>query len=283
MDRPHLLEMLEGVRSGCIGVETALDRLRKLPFENLGYARIDNHRSLRTGFPEVIFCQGKTLEQIQGIVTRISIDHANILATRAGREVYEGIRDVVDDCEYHEAARIVVIRPVREAGVGSIAVVSAGTADIPVAEEAAVTAEVLGSRVQRIYDVGVAGIHRLLNVCGDLYEANVTVVAAGMEGALASVVGGLVSCPVIGVPTSVGYGASFGGIAALLSMLNSCAAGVSVVNIDNGFGAGFQASLINKPAARSAEGEIQRAPVAGSQREHPDLCPIDRPFPAGAS
>jgi hypothetical protein len=259
MDTKHLQELLEAVRSGRVGVDAAMHHLRKLPFESLGFARIDNHRCVRTGFPEVIFCQGKSLEQIQGIVRLILVNHSNILATRAGKEVFEAIREVTDECEYHEAARIVVVRPEPVKGAGNVAVVSAGTADIPVAEEAAVTAEVLGSRVNRIYDVGVAGIHRLLHVCEELFEANVAVVVAGMEGALPSVVGGLVSCPVIGVPTSVGYGASFGGIAALLAMLNSCAAGVSVVNIDNGFGAGFQATLINRLAVRRGEKEAQPA------------------------
>ncbi|MDR3556003.1 MAG: nickel pincer cofactor biosynthesis protein LarB [Syntrophobacteraceae bacterium] len=250
MDHKHLRDLLEQVQGGLIDLDSAMHKLRKLPFEDLGYARIDHHRCVRTGVPEVIFCQGKTLAQIQGIVERISRNHVNVLATRAGRDVYEAIREVSGDCQYFEMAAIVVIRPEPVEKTGSIAVVSAGTSDMPVAEEAAVTAEVLGNSVKRIYDVGVAGIHRLLDVCDDLFAANVAVVVAGMEGALASVVGGLVSCPVIGVPTSVGYGASFGGVAALLSMLNSCASGVSVVNIDNGFGAGYQASLINKVALK---------------------------------
>jgi NCAIR mutase (PurE)-related protein len=204
---------------------------------------------MRTGTPEVIYCEGKTIPQIQGIVQRISQHHHNILGTRANHEVFEGVKEVVQECEYHEMARIVVVKPQEVEKAGNIAVVCAGTSDLPVAEEAAVTAEVLGNRVNRLYDVGVAGIHRLLNVCDVLFEANVAVVVAGMEGALASVVGGLVSCPVIGVPTSIGYGASFHGVAALLCMLNSCASGVSVVNIDNGFGAGYQANLINKIAS----------------------------------
>jgi pyridinium-3,5-biscarboxylic acid mononucleotide synthase len=243
-----LRTLLEQLRSGTLDVDSVLDRLKTLPFEDLGFAKIDTHRCLRTGVPEVIYCQGKTVEQIQQIVLRISRQHHNILATRAGPEVFEGIRQVVEDCTYHELARLVVVKPHSVGQAGKIAVVTGGTSDLPVAEEAAITAEVLGNQVQRIYDVGVAGIHRLLHSCEDLFQANVAVVVAGMEGALASVVGGLVSCPVIGVPTSVGYGASFGGIAALLSMLNSCASGVSVVNIDNGFGAGYQASLINKLA-----------------------------------
>ncbi len=268
MDTNFLKGLLERVHTGRMGPDEALGALRNLPFEDLGYARIDNHRCIRNGVPEVIYCQGKTLEQIQGIAQRIARHHTNILATRAGAEVYEAIRAVTEDCRYHEAARIVVIQPRETEARGHIAVVSAGTSDMPVAEEAAVTAEVLGNRVTRIYDVGVAGIHRLLAVTKELFAANVAVVVAGMEGALASVVGGLVSCPVIGVPTSVGYGASFGGVAALLSMLNSCASGVSVVNIDNGFGAGYQASLINWLASpREAEDVPEReqrteAPVA---------------------
>ena len=254
MDHKHLRSLLEMVQNGRMNLNAAMLQLKKLPFEDLGYAKIDNHRCVRTGVSEVIFCRGKTIAQIQGIVQRISQYHANVLATRAGPEVYEAVREVVE-CEYFEMAGIVVIRPEPVEQVGEIAVVSAGTSDMPVAEEAAVTAEVLGNRVKRIYDVGVAGIHRLLDVREDLYEANVAVVVAGMEGALASVVGGLVACPVIGVPTSVGYGASFGGVAALLSMLNSCASGVSVVNIDNGFGAGYQAALINKMALKNANAE----------------------------
>jgi NCAIR mutase (PurE)-related protein len=246
MDSQHLLELLKRVQGGQIDVAAAVSQLKHLPFENLGYARIDNHRCVRTGVAEVIYCEGKTVEQTQGIATRLARHHDNILATRASREVYEGIREVTEDCTYHPMARIVVIKPREIDRVGNIAVVTAGTSDIPVAEEAAVTAETLGNRVNRIYDAGVAGIHRILTVREDLFQANVAVVVAGMEGALTSVVGGLVSCPVIGVPTSIGYGASFGGLAALLCMLNSCASGVSVVNIDNGFGAGYQAGLINK-------------------------------------
>ncbi len=267
MDQKHLRDLLEEVRSGRMDTDSALHKLKTLPFEDLGYARIDTHRCVRTGVSEVIFCQGKTVSQIQGIVERISEHHANILATRAGREVFEAIREVDGRCAYHEMAQIVVIRPEPVERSGNIAVVSAGTSDIPVAEEAAVTAEVLGNSVRRIYDVGVAGIHRLLHVCEELFEANVAVVVAGMEGALASVVGGLVSCPVIGVPTSVGYGASFGGVAALLSMLNSCASGVSVVNIDNGFGAGYQAGLINRLVVENggAGKEDRHAPAMGGK------------------
>ncbi len=267
MENEFLRDLLKQVASGQMNLDAAMHALRKLPFEDLGYARIDFHRCLRNGVPEVIYCEGKTLAQIQGIAQRLSQHHVNVLGTRASQEVFEGVREVIPDCEYHEAARLIVLKPRPLAGSGLIAVVSAGTSDIPVAEEAAITAEVLGNKVTRLYDVGVAGIHRLLNHCDDLFRANVAVVVAGMEGALASVVGGLVSCPVIGVPTSVGYGASFGGIAALLSMLNSCASGVSVVNIDNGFGAGFQANLINKIAAKAipdaeiAKPEMQEKPA----------------------
>jgi len=251
MDIQYLKKMLEQVKDGLMDTDTAINHLKNLPFEDLGYARIDNHRCIRTGVPEVIYCQGKTVEQIQGIVKRIALHHSNILATRANKEVFEAIQKTETECVYHDSARIVVINPQPVEKKGNIAVVSAGTSDIPVAEEAAVTAETLGNSVNRIYDVGVAGIHRLLHFREDLFQANVAVVVAGMEGALASVVGGLVSCPVIGVPTSIGYGASFGGLAALLSMLNSCASGVSVVNIDNGFGAGYQANLINKLGIRN--------------------------------
>ena len=261
MDSNHLRNLLEQVQGGTIDLDSAMQHLRKLPFDDLGYAKIDYHRCVRQGVPEVIFCQGKTIPQVQGIVKRISGHHSNLLASRASREVFEGIRDVVEDCRYHEIARMVVINPRDVEKVGNIAVVSAGTSDMPVAEEAAITAETLGNKVNRIYDVGVAGIHRLLNCCEDLFRANVVIVVAGMEGALASVVGGLVSSAVIGVPTSVGYGASFGGIAALLSMLNSCASGVSVVNIDNGFGAGYQASLINMIAANRSSSESVHGPV----------------------
>ena len=250
MDETYLKSLIEKIQNGRIGADAAMDILKRLPFEDIGFARIDHHRCIRNGTPEVIYCEGKTLTQIQGIVQKLAEHHCNILATRAGLPVYEAIQAISLQCAYHEMARIVVINPDPIEKIGRIVVVSAGTSDMPVAEEAAVTAETLGNQVSRLYDVGVAGIHRLLAVWEDLSQANVAVVVAGMEGALASVVGGMVSCPVIGVPTSIGYGASFGGIAALLSMLNSCASGVSVVNIDNGFGAGYQASLINHLASK---------------------------------
>ncbi|MGA9537620.1 MAG: nickel pincer cofactor biosynthesis protein LarB [Desulfobacterales bacterium] len=259
MDRQQLKLLLQQVRDGQTDLESALDRLKTLPFEDLGYAKIDHHRCVRNGVPEVIYCEGKTIPQIKGIVERISQHNINILATRANQDVFDGIKEVVPDSEYHGMARIVVVKPRPVEKQGNVAVVCAGTSDLPVAEEAAITAEVLGNRANRLYDVGVAGIHRLLGVCDELFKASVAIVVAGMEGALASVVGGLVSCPVIAVPTSVGYGASFGGLAALLCMLNSCASGVSVVNIDNGFGAGYQASLINKMAVRGMAGEADRA------------------------
>jgi len=247
MNEQSIKDLLERVKTGDETIEAAVKELKKLPFEDMGYAKIDHHRELRNGYPEVIYCAGKTIEQIKGIVNRLMEENNNILATRASKEVYEAILEVTEDAIYYEAARIVVVKR-RDIIVTEkvIAIVTAGTSDIPVAEEAAVTAETLGNNVNRIYDVGVAGIHRLLANTDALMSANVLVVVAGMEGALASVVGGLVDKPVIAVPTSVGYGANFGGLAALLTMLNSCSSGIGVVNIDNGFGAGYLASMINK-------------------------------------
>jgi len=250
MDLKHLEHLLEQVKNGTVKIDAALEQLKRLPFDDIDFAKIDSHRCIRTGVSEVIYCEGKTIEQIIGIAQKMAENHVNILATRVASETFEEIQEKFADCKYYEAARIIVFNPQPIEKIGKIAVVCAGTSDIPVAEEACITAETLGNNVSRIYDVGVAGIHRLLTTCDDIFTANVSVVVAGMEGALASVVGGLVSCPVIGVPTSIGYGASFGGLSALLTMLNSCASGVSVVNIDNGFGAGYQASLINKIAAR---------------------------------
>jgi hypothetical protein len=216
MDHKRLKKILEKVKSGDLPVDEAFNSLRTLPYDDVGYAKLDLHRSIRTGFPEVVFCQGKTSEQAVEIVKRLAGHHVKVLATR-----------VAPDVKY-------------------VMVLCAGTADLPVAEEAAVTAESMGSRVERAYDVGVAGLHRLFDQKDRIMQANVLIVVAGMEGALPSVVGGMVSCPVIAVPTSVGYGASFGGLAALLAMLNSCAAGVAVMNIDNGFGAGYFAHLVNR-------------------------------------
>ncbi len=221
--------------------------LRTLPYEDLGFAKIDTHRDLRTGFPEVVFCEGKTSEQLAAIAGAIAARGGLLMATRADTAAFDAIREAVPDATYHEKARIVTAGPAREkGGGGSILVVSAGTSDMPVAEEAAVTAEVMGNDVVRLYDVGVAGIHRLFAHRDEFERASVIIVVAGMEGALASVVGGLTDKPVVAVPTSVGYGASFEGLSALLTMLNSCAPGVVVVNIDNGFGAGYFASGVNR-------------------------------------
>ena len=216
-------------------------------FEEMGFAKIDNHRAERRGFPEAIFCEGKTPEQVAQIVQKMNEGKSNILATRADEETFEAVKKLVPEAEYHENARLIVVRKEELTPDPDrfILVMTAGTSDIPVAEEAAITAELMGHRVERVFDVGVAGIHRLFAQQEKIREANVLVVAAGMEGALASVVGGLVSKPVIALPTSIGYGASFGGVAALLGMLNSCAAGVAVVNIDNGFGAGRLAGMMN--------------------------------------
>ena len=241
-------ELLEGVRSGRVSVEDALRELRGMPFEDLGFAKVDHHRGIRKGFPEVVFCQGKTVEQVAEISRRIVERGADLLATRASREMYEAVREFAPQARYNELARAIVLEQVPKERLKGVVIVSAGTADLPVAEEAAETAWIMGNEVEKVYDVGVAGLHRLLGNLDRLMNANVLVVVAGMEGALASVVGGLVDKPVIAVPTSVGYGASFGGLAALLTMLNSCASGVAVVNIDNGFGAGYIASLINRLA-----------------------------------
>ena len=242
--------LLGRVKSGGLTVEQALERLRDLPFEDLGFAKIDHHRGLRQGFAEVIFGRGKTPEQVAAIVRgmlRQKIAKNNILITRADRGMYQAVRRLSSKAKFHPlSGAIVVPRGGGISGKGTILVVSAGTSDIPVAEEALVSAQALGNRATAIYDVGVAGLHRLLESRKEMTEARVIICVAGMEGALASVVGGLVSVPVIAVPTSVGYGASFGGLAALLAMLNSCASNVSVVNIDNGFGAACVASCINR-------------------------------------
>lgn len=247
MDREKIRKLLGAVKAGKLDIDDALRILRSLPYEDLGFAKIDTHRDLRKGFPEVILCKGKTLEQIAKIVERLSPENEFIMATKANREVYQAIKRVKKDAVYHETAGILLIGQ-REGKISkkTILVVSAGTADLPTAEEAAVTAEVMGNVVKRLYDVGVAGLHRLFDNREELVNANVIIVVAGMEGALASIVGGLVNKPVIAVPTSVGYGASFDGLAALLTMLNCCAPGVAVVNIDNGFGAGYLASIINQ-------------------------------------
>jgi len=247
LDREKVERLLEDVKAGKIGVADALRALKSLPYEDLGFATIDTHRDLRKGFPEVILCKGKTPEQIAQIVERLSSGTQCIMATKANREAYEAISNVRTDAIYYESAGMVLIgRRKGKTAKKRILVVSAGTADLPIAEEAAVTAEAMGNTVERLYDVGVAGVHRLLGNREKLFQANVIVVVAGMEGALVSIVGGLVDKPVVAVPTSVGYGASFNGLAALLTMLNCCAPGVVVVNIDNGFGAGYFASVINQ-------------------------------------
>ncbi|MHB1001219.1 MAG: nickel pincer cofactor biosynthesis protein LarB [Armatimonadota bacterium] len=243
----YIYDILNKVKSDELSVNDAAAKLRNQPYEDLGFVKIDHHRKIRTGFPEVVFCQGKTSAQVAEIVKRLSEHNQVVLATRASIEQYKAVLEQVPEAVYHETARVITVGtpPVNE-DERYILVVSAGTADIPVAEEAVVTAESMGSNVKRLYDVGVAGIHRLLDKKDMLDNANVIVVVAGMEGALTSVVGGLTSKPVVAVPTSIGYGASFQGLAALLSMLNTCAEGVAVVNIDNGFGAGYFAHLINR-------------------------------------
>jgi len=240
-------QLLHDVRKRSLTPDEALDRLRHLPFEDLGFAKVDHHRALRVGMPEVILGEGKTAAQVAGIFARLAKHGGNVLATRVNDKQFAAVKKKVRGVEHRELARMIVLqKDATKYGKGMVAVVSAGTSDIPVAEEAVVTAEMMGNEVQHFYDVGVAGIHRLLANREALAKARVVVVCAGMEGALPSVVGGLVGVPVIAVPTSIGYGASFKGMAALLGMLNSCASNVSVVNIDNGFGAGYVASLINR-------------------------------------
>ncbi|NPV26296.1 MAG: nickel pincer cofactor biosynthesis protein LarB [Firmicutes bacterium] len=246
MNTKSLRELLAGVQAGQITVDQALEQLKSWPYEDLGFAKLDHHRHLRNGFPEVIFCPGKTVEQIVSIMQRMSAAHNNVLATRASAEVFAAVQAVIPEAEYHELARLIIVRRQVTPPRGKVLVISAGTADLAVAEEARLTAELLGCGVDCLYDVGVAGIHRLFDQWQKLQAAQVIVVVAGMEGALASVVGGLVDRPVIAVPTSVGYGANFGGLSALLGMLNSCAAGVGVVNIDNGFGAAVLAWSITR-------------------------------------
>ena len=256
MTEQALRELLESIRNGEQSVDEAVARLRVMPFEDIGFAKIDHHRSIRCGFPEVIYCEGKSAAQVAEIFDRCAKAGGNVIATRASGEVYEGVARAHRQAQFHETARVITLRQreVRHGGpsAGTIAVVSAGTSDLPVAEEARVTAEIMDQSTATFYDVGVAGIHRLLAHSEALQSASVAVVVAGMEGALASVVGGLVDYPVIAVPTSVGYGASFHGLAALLAMLNSCASGVTVVNIDNGFGAGYTAALINRRCGAAA-------------------------------
>ncbi len=249
MEIERLKTLLEQVKDGKVAVEDALQSLRTLPFEDLGFSKIDHHRQLRTGFPEVIFCEGKTVAHVKQISERILAAGHPLLATRATPDMYEAVKEIASEARYNALGRTIAVSESDAAGVSGILVVSAGTSDLPVAEEAAETAQMMGNQPERLYDVGVAGLHRLISNHEKLLTARVIIVVAGMEGALPSVVGGLVDCPVIAVPTSIGYGASFGGLAALLGMLNSCASGVTVVNIDNGFGAGYSASLINRLTA----------------------------------
>ncbi len=254
MHEAQLRELLGQVSQGKLPINEAIEALRNLPFEDLGIARIDNHRSLRNGFPEVILCEGKRLDHILTIMEAACAGPGPVLATRASPEVFEAVNRKLPLVEYNELARAMVFNPNPiPKRSGKILVITAGTADIPIAEEAALTADIMGNQVDRLFDVGVAGLHRLLGYMDRIRSASVLVVVAGMEGALPSVVGGLVDNPVIAVPTSIGYGASFQGLSALLGMLNSCAAGVTVVNIDNGFGAGFAASKINRLRAKSDE------------------------------
>jgi pyridinium-3,5-biscarboxylic acid mononucleotide synthase len=249
LNADSIRQLFQDVRKGKITPDEAVNRLRHMPFEDLGYAKVDHHRALRAGMPEVILGEGKTPAQVAGIYARLARHGGNVLTTRASEKQFAAVKKKVRGVEYRELARAIILhKDSTQYGKGMVAVVSAGTSDIPVAEEAVVTAEMMGNEVHHFYDVGVAGIHRLLANREALTKARVVIVCAGMEGALPSVVGGLVGVPVIAVPTSVGYGASFKGMAALLGMLNSCASNVSVVNIDNGFGAGYVASLINRLA-----------------------------------
>jgi hypothetical protein len=248
MNIQKLEHLLKDVKSEKISIEQALIRLKSLPFEDLGYARVDHHRSLRKGFPEVIWGEGKSVSQILSIMRQLKGKSQNILITRLDERKAKAVQKIFPKSQYSPRSKVLtyLVRPLEMEGKGTILVITAGTTDIPVAEEAVITAQFMGNRVETLYDVGVAGIHRLLSERGRLETARILIVVAGMEGALPSVVGGLVDRPVIAVPTSVGYGASFGGITALLAMLNSCASGVAVVNIDNGFGAGYMASLMNR-------------------------------------
>jgi len=246
MNQKKIEELLRKVKKGSLSIEKAVEELRELPFQDIGFAKIDHHRAVRKGFPEVIYCPGKSPDQIIRIINVMNDKGHNVLATRLDKNIYLKIINKIPTSEYNEIAKTFFIKNENiPKNPGKIIVVCAGTSDLPIAEEAYVTASVMGNKVLKFYDIGVAGIHRLFDKINELMKANVIIVVAGMEGALASVVGGLVNCPVIAVPTSVGYGASFGGLSALLTMLNSCASGVAVVNIDNGFGAGYIASLIN--------------------------------------
>jgi hypothetical protein len=247
MNIKEVEKLLTDVKQGKTSVDDALEVLKNFPYTDLGFARIDHHREIRTGYPEIVYCAGKTIEQVKEIFRVMSERENNAVGTRASQEMYDAVKSIIPEAVYYKIAGIISVQKKKPHTPDSlIAVITAGTSDMPVAEEAAVTAELLGNNVIRIYDAGVAGIHRLVDKLPEIRKCKVVIVIAGMEGALASVVGGLVDKPVIAVPTSVGYGANFGGISALLAMLTSCSSGVTVVNIDNGFGAGFSASMINK-------------------------------------
>ena len=247
MNAKEVEKLLKEVKKGETSIEEALEVLKNFPYTDLGFAKIDHHRELRTGYPEIIYCAGKSVGQVSEIFRVMTEKENNVIGTRANQEMYEAVRNISTDAIYYPMARIISLQKNKPKSVESrIAIITAGTSDMPVAEEAAITAELLGNNVLRIYDAGVAGIHRLVDKLPEIRNCRVIIVIAGMEGALASVVGGLVDKPVIAVPTSVGYGANFGGISALLAMLTSCSTGITVVNIDNGFGAGFAASMINK-------------------------------------
>ncbi len=247
MDYKEIRDILEKVKNQEIHPDIAVELLKDFSFQELEYAKIDHHRELRTGYPEIIFCQGKTIRQIKGIIEAMVKSGGDVIATRASSEVFQAVNTLDGSIQYHETARIISLRKKKpDIPDTSVCVITAGTADIPVAEEAAVTAELLGNKVERIFDVGVAGIHRLVKKLDLIKKSRVVIVVAGMEGALASIIGGLIDKPIVAVPTSVGYGANFNGLSALLAMLSSCAGGVAVMNIDNGFGAGYYASMINK-------------------------------------
>lgn len=256
MKEQTIEKILQEVKQGTLEVSRAVEQFKDLPFKDLGYAKVDHHREIRNGYPEVIFCEGKALDHIVGIVEHMLEREINIFLTRASKEIYQALRELTEDIEYHPIAEIIVVKKQKiEQSRSVILVATGGTADIKVAEEAALTAEILGNTVERLYDVGVAGIHRLLQNRETLQRASVIIAVAGMEGALPSVIGGLVDKPVIAVPTSVGYGANFQGLSALLTMLNSCASGIGVVNIDNGFGGGYLASTINRQIEKAGSGE----------------------------
>ena len=255
MNEAKLRKLLEQVFTQQVSVDEAVSKLRQMPFQDIDFASVDHHRQIRCGFPEIIYCPGKTVEQVVEIFSSLAISGVNVIASRASEEIFEAVAKKFPAAKYHSLARIISLRQEEIEPVGNVAIVAAGTSDLPVAEEARIVAEVMGSRVSTHYDVGVAGLHRLLARVEHLQQARAIVVVAGMEGALPSVVGGLVSAPVIAVPTSVGYGANLGGITAMLAMLNSCASNVSIVNIDNGVSAGCIAAIINRQSSRSDESD----------------------------